>query len=74
MRGSVEHFAWKSALALLSWFALVRSAGFILYFLAAAFSTLLGDAFTTQRIDFEREVAAGRIDLLGVCAWVTTTS
>ena len=34
----VEHRNWKSALALVSWSALVRSACVILYFLAAAFS------------------------------------
>ena len=34
----VEHRNWKSALALVSWSALVRSVCVILYFLAAAFS------------------------------------
>jgi hypothetical protein len=42
VRGMVEQRAWKSSLALFNWAALARSAVFILYFLAAAFSIFAG--------------------------------
>lgn len=71
---SVEHLLWNSALARLSCAALVRSAAVILYFLAAAFSTLsaIPSFFSVSICDVSEKQAGSVLGFSGIDAVVVS--